>query len=182
MSARSQSFLSADYAEAKTGICFPARRDQEPRLYQAKRAGKAQPFFERAYCGQGKVRLPLRDQQSLCSSTSEVQLSDSYFLQILLRFSASPDLLRAASLQFPGGKSFEQTFVEMLQKYGYKGKYRSADWYAKPVFIQSFAPTSLQAAAQYTDLPLVFLYDAFTARTQDTNQVGGRLRDFFNCH
>ncbi|GAQ81601.1 glycerophosphoryl diester phosphodiesterase [Klebsormidium nitens] len=78
-------------------------------------------------------------------------------------------------VQFPGGKSFEQAVVEMLQKYGYQGKYKSADWYAKPVFIQAFAPTSLQRAAQYTDLPLVFLYDSFTARTQDTNQTFASL-------
>jgi glycerophosphoryl diester phosphodiesterase len=78
------------------------------------------------------------------------------------------------SVQFPNGQSFEQTFVALLQKYGYQGKYKSADWLRKPVFIQSFATTALQKAAQSTDLPLVFLYDSPSVRTQDTNQVSSR--------
>jgi glycerophosphoryl diester phosphodiesterase len=74
-------------------------------------------------------------------------------------------------VQFPNGQSFEQTFVALLQKYGYQGKYKSADWLRKPVLIQSFATTALQKAAQSTDLPLVFLYDSPSVRTQDTNQT-----------
>jgi hypothetical protein len=77
-------------------------------------------------------------------------------------------------VQFPNGQSFEQTFVALLQQYGYQGSYKSADWLRKPVFIQSFATTALQKAAQSTDLPLVFLYDSPSLRTQDTNQVTSR--------
>ncbi len=59
----------------------------------------------------------------------------------------------------------------MMQKYGYGGAYLSENWFAKPVFIQAFATTTLQKARQFTDMPLVFLYEGFTARTQDTNVV-----------
>jgi hypothetical protein len=43
-------------------------------------------------------------------------------------------------------------------------------WRERPVFIQSFAPTSLVRAAELTDSPLVFLVDDVTVRTEDTNQ------------
>ncbi|KAG5027925.1 hypothetical protein AAZX31_05G019800 [Glycine max] len=68
------------------------------------------------------------------------------------------------------GKRFEDKFVETLQKYGYKGSYLSKDWLRQPVFIQSFAPTSLVYISNKTDLPKVFLIDDVTVPTQDTNQ------------
>ncbi|KAL5196510.1 hypothetical protein ABZP36_000022 [Zizania latifolia] len=40
----------------------------------------------------------------------------------------------------------------------------------RPVFIQSFAPTSLIYAADLIDFPKVFLIDDVTVRTEDTNQ------------
>jgi glycerophosphoryl diester phosphodiesterase len=40
----------------------------------------------------------------------------------------------------------------------------------KPVFTQSFAPTSLVGAAELTDSPLVFLIDDVAVCTEDTNQ------------
>ncbi|RDX97663.1 Glycerophosphodiester phosphodiesterase GDPD5, partial [Mucuna pruriens] len=68
------------------------------------------------------------------------------------------------------GKRFEDEFVETLQKYGYKGSYMSKDWLRQPVFIQSFAPTSLVYISNKTDLPKIFLIDDVTVPTQDTNQ------------
>ena len=61
--------------------------------------------------------------------------------------------------------------METLQKYGLKGSYLSKDWLRQPVFIQSFAPTSLVYIANKTDLPKIFLIDDVDIPTQDTNQV-----------
>ncbi|GLU12501.1 hypothetical protein SLE2022_291760 [Rubroshorea leprosula] len=73
-------------------------------------------------------------------------------------------------VKWPHGKRFEDKFVEMLQKYGYKGSYMSEDWLKQPAFIQSFAPTSLVYISNQTDLPKIFLIDDVTVPTQDTNQ------------
>ncbi|XP_031090616.1 glycerophosphodiester phosphodiesterase GDPD6-like isoform X1 [Ipomoea triloba] len=73
-------------------------------------------------------------------------------------------------VKWPGGKKFEDKFVETLKKYGYKGPYMSKEWLKQPVFIQSFAPTSLTYISKQTDLPKIFLIDDVTVRTQDTNQ------------
>ncbi|KAF5181421.1 Glycerophosphodiester phosphodiesterase [Thalictrum thalictroides] len=73
-------------------------------------------------------------------------------------------------VKWPHGKKFEDKFVETLQKYGYKGSYLSKDWLNQPVFIQSFAPTSLIYISNQTDLPKIFLIDDVTIPTQDTNQ------------
>ncbi|GKV35509.1 hypothetical protein SLEP1_g43767 [Rubroshorea leprosula] len=73
-------------------------------------------------------------------------------------------------VKWPHGKRFEDKFVEMLQKYGYKGSYMSEDWLKQPAFIQSFAPTSLVYISNQTDLPKIFLIDDVTIPTQDTNQ------------
>ncbi|XP_057722518.1 glycerophosphodiester phosphodiesterase GDPD6 isoform X1 [Arachis stenosperma] len=73
-------------------------------------------------------------------------------------------------VKWPNGKRFEDIFVKTLQKYGYKGSYLSKDWLKQPVFIQSFAPTSLVYISNQTDLPKVFLIDDVTVSTQDTNQ------------
>ncbi|XP_004508666.1 glycerophosphodiester phosphodiesterase GDPD6 [Cicer arietinum] len=73
-------------------------------------------------------------------------------------------------VKWSDGKIFEDKFVETLQKYGYKGSYLSKDWLKQPVFIQSFAPSSLVYISNQTDLPKIFLIDDVTIPTQDTNQ------------
>ncbi|CAL5083939.1 unnamed protein product [Urochloa decumbens] len=73
-------------------------------------------------------------------------------------------------VQWPDGKKYEDKFLATLKKYGYGGRYMSPAWRARPVFVQSFAPTSLVHAAGLTDSPLVFLVDDVTVRTEDTNQ------------
>uniref|UniRef100_A0A1D1ZB77 glycerophosphodiester phosphodiesterase n=1 Tax=Anthurium amnicola TaxID=1678845 RepID=A0A1D1ZB77_9ARAE len=73
-------------------------------------------------------------------------------------------------VKWPNGKKFEDMFVDTLLKYGYKGSYMSKDWLKQPVFIQSFAPTSLVYISNLTDSPKVFLIDDVTVPTQDTNQ------------
>ncbi|XP_065878986.1 glycerophosphodiester phosphodiesterase GDPD6 [Euphorbia lathyris] len=73
-------------------------------------------------------------------------------------------------VKWPGGKRYEDIFVETLKKYGYKGSYLSKDWLKQPVFIQSFAPTSLVYISNMTELPKIFLIDDITIPTQDTNQ------------
>jgi glycerophosphoryl diester phosphodiesterase len=47
----------------------------------------------------------------------------------------------------------------------------SENWLKQPLFIQSFAPTSLVHVSKLIDSPKIFLIDDFTIRTQDTNQV-----------
>lgn len=74
-------------------------------------------------------------------------------------------------VKWPGGKRFEDKFVEMLKKYGYQGSYMSKEWLKQPVFIQSFAPTSLVYISNQTEMPKIFLIDDTDIPTQDTNQV-----------
>ncbi|XP_010537396.1 PREDICTED: glycerophosphodiester phosphodiesterase GDPD6 [Tarenaya hassleriana] len=74
-------------------------------------------------------------------------------------------------IKWLGGKKFEDKFVETLKKYGYKGTYLSKSWLRKPVFIQSFAPSSLVYISKLTNSPKVFLIDDITMPTQDTNQT-----------
>ncbi|KAK1292645.1 hypothetical protein QJS10_CPB17g00751 [Acorus calamus] len=73
-------------------------------------------------------------------------------------------------VKWADGKKFEDKFVETLLKYGYKGAYMSKEWQKQPVFIQSFAPTSLVYISNFTDSPKIFLIDDVTMPTQDTNQ------------
>ncbi|XP_062204836.1 glycerophosphodiester phosphodiesterase GDPD6-like [Phragmites australis] len=73
-------------------------------------------------------------------------------------------------VKWADGKKFEDKFVDILLKYGYKGQYMSENWLKQPLFIQSFAPTSLLHVSKLIDSPKVFLIDDFTVRTQDTNQ------------
>ncbi|KAF0910516.1 hypothetical protein E2562_002965 [Oryza meyeriana var. granulata] len=73
-------------------------------------------------------------------------------------------------VKWDGGKKFEDKFVDTLLKYGYKGQYMSENWLKQPLFIQSFAPTSLVHVSKLTDSPKIFLIDDFSVRTQDTNQ------------
>lgn len=74
-------------------------------------------------------------------------------------------------MKWPKGKRFEDVFMEILNKYGYKGSYMSKEWLKQPCFIQSFAPSSLVHIHNKTDLPKIFLIDDVDVRTQDTNQV-----------
>lgn len=80
-------------------------------------------------------------------------------------------MLYKIQVKWSNGKKFEDKFVETLLKYGYKGEYMSEDWLKQPVFIQSFAPTSLMYISNMTNSPKVFLIDDTTIPTQDTNQV-----------
>ncbi|XP_073124005.1 glycerophosphodiester phosphodiesterase GDPD6 [Henckelia pumila] len=73
-------------------------------------------------------------------------------------------------VKWSGGKKFEDKFVETLKKYGYKGSYLSKQWLKQPVFVQSFAPTSLTYISNLTDVPKIFLIDDTMIPTQDTNQ------------
>ncbi|KAF3327491.1 Glycerophosphodiester [Carex littledalei] len=73
-------------------------------------------------------------------------------------------------VKWADGKRFEDKFVETLKKYGYKGSYMSQDWLEKPLFIQSFAPTSLIYISNLTNSPKVLLIDDISMPTQDTNQ------------
>uniref|UniRef100_A0A453FKF9 Uncharacterized protein n=4 Tax=Aegilops tauschii TaxID=37682 RepID=A0A453FKF9_AEGTS len=45
----------------------------------------------------------------------------------------------------------------------------SENWLKQPLFIQSFAPSSLVHVSNLTDSPKIFLIDDTTVRTQDTN-------------
>uniref|UniRef100_A0A1J3CR58 glycerophosphodiester phosphodiesterase n=1 Tax=Noccaea caerulescens TaxID=107243 RepID=A0A1J3CR58_NOCCA len=74
-------------------------------------------------------------------------------------------------VKWPGGKRFEDKVVETLKKYGYGGAYMSKKWLNKPLFIQSFAPSSLVYISNLTDSPKVLLIDDVTIPTQDTNQT-----------
>jgi glycerophosphoryl diester phosphodiesterase len=74
-------------------------------------------------------------------------------------------------VKWPDGKRHEDIFVETLLKNGYKGTYLSDEWRRQPLFIQSFAPTSLIYSSSLTNSPLILLIDDLTMPTQDTNQV-----------
>lgn len=78
-------------------------------------------------------------------------------------------------VKWAGGKTFEDKFTETLLKHGYKGKYLSKEWKEKPLFIQSFAPTTLVKISKLIDSPLIFLIDDFTVRTQDNGLVSHQL-------
>ncbi|CAO2182812.1 unnamed protein product [Urochloa humidicola] len=73
-------------------------------------------------------------------------------------------------VKWADGKKFEDKFIDTLLKYGYKGQYMSENWLKQPLFIQSFAPSSLVHVSNLIDSPKVFLIDDITVRTQDTNQ------------
>ncbi|CAO2178159.1 unnamed protein product [Urochloa humidicola] len=73
-------------------------------------------------------------------------------------------------VKWADGKKFEDKFVDTLLKYGYKGQYMSENWLKQPLFIQSFAPSSLVHVSKLIDSPKVFLIDDIPVRTQDTNQ------------
>jgi len=78
---------------------------------------------------------------------------------------------KLVQVKWADGKKFEDKFVETLKKYGYKGSYLSEDWLKQPIFIQSFAATSLVYISNMTDSPKLFLIDDVTILTEDTNKV-----------
>ncbi|XP_071702956.1 glycerophosphodiester phosphodiesterase GDPD6-like [Rutidosis leptorrhynchoides] len=80
-------------------------------------------------------------------------------------------ILMNQHVKWPKGKKFEDVFVDILKKYGYKGSYLSKEWLKQPCFIQSFAPSSLFHIHSQTDLPKIFLIDDVDVTTQDTNQT-----------
>ncbi|KAI3961401.1 hypothetical protein MKX01_004070 [Papaver californicum] len=73
-------------------------------------------------------------------------------------------------VKWANGKKFEDKIVQMLQKYGYACSYLSKKWMKQPVFIQSFAPTSLIYLSNMTDLPKILLIGDKSIPTQDTLQ------------
>ena len=85
-------------------------------------------------------------------------------------------------VKWADGKTFEDKFVDTLLKYGYGGQYMSENWLKQPLFIQSFAPSSLVHISNSTDSPKIFLIDDFTIRTQDTNQVQILFSEIYLIH
>ncbi|XP_060169465.1 glycerophosphodiester phosphodiesterase GDPD6-like [Lycium barbarum] len=122
-----------------------------------------------------KQRYPFRDQQyngefSIITFEEFISIAlDSHRVVGIYPEIKNPVLINQ-HVKWPGGKKFEDKFVETLKKYGYKGSYMSKQWLKQPAFIQSFAPTSLVYISNQTDLPKIFLIDDTTTPTQDTNQ------------
>ncbi|CAN4099404.1 unnamed protein product [Withania somnifera] len=122
-----------------------------------------------------KQRYPFRDQQyngefSIITFEEFISIAlDSHRVVGIYPEIKNPVLINQ-HVKWPGGKKFEDMFVETLKKYGYKGSYMSKQWLKQPAFIQSFAPTSLIYISNQTDLPKIFLIDDMTTPTQDTNQ------------
>ncbi|KAL0865702.1 hypothetical protein Bca101_044820 [Brassica carinata] len=85
-------------------------------------------------------------------------------------------------VKWPGGERFEDKVVKTLKKHGYGGSYMSKKWLKKPLFIQSFAPSSLVYISNLTDSPKVLLIDEVTVRTEDTNQTYAEITSdvYFN--
>ncbi|KAL0724138.1 hypothetical protein Bca4012_038737 [Brassica carinata] len=92
------------------------------------------------------------------------------------------DRNRTYEVKWPGGKRFEDKVVDTLKKYGYGGSYLSKKWSKRPLFIQSFAPSSLVYISDLTDSPKVLLIDDVTVLTEDTNQTYAEITSdvYFN--
>ncbi|TMW91895.1 hypothetical protein EJD97_013764 [Solanum chilense] len=122
-----------------------------------------------------KQRYPFRDQQyngefSIITFEEFISIAlDAHRVVGIYPEIKNPVLINQ-HVKWPGGKKFEDKFVETLKKYGYKGSYMSKQWLKQPAFIQSFAPTSLIYISNQTDLPKIFLIDDTNTPTQDTNQ------------
>ncbi|EFJ09234.1 hypothetical protein SELMODRAFT_130410 [Selaginella moellendorffii] len=71
-------------------------------------------------------------------------------------------------VKWPGGELFEDRFVKTLLKYGYNDPYNSQKWLKQPVFIQTFAPTSILHIANKTKSPKIFALGPADALAQDT--------------
>ncbi|MFS7939661.1 putative glycerophosphodiester phosphodiesterase [Helianthus anomalus] len=87
-------------------------------------------------------------------------------------------MIISSLVKWPKGKKFEDVFVEILTKYGYKGSYLSKECLKQPCFIQSFAPSSLFHMHNQTDLPKIFLIYDVDYRTQDTNQTFNHIKEY----
>ncbi|CAN8239751.1 unnamed protein product [Cochlearia groenlandica] len=86
-------------------------------------------------------------------------------------------------VKWPDCKKFEDKIVETLKRYGYGGTYLSKKWLKKPLFIQSFAPTSLVYISNLIDSPKVLLIDDVIMPTQDTNQTYAEITsDDYFCY
>ncbi|KAE8654463.1 Glycerophosphodiester phosphodiesterase GDPD5 [Hibiscus syriacus] len=72
-------------------------------------------------------------------------------------------------VKWSDGKKFEDKFMETLENMDIKDL-MSTEWLKQPIFIQSFAPTSLTYIANLTNLPKILLIADLTTRTEDTNQ------------
>ncbi|XP_049410289.1 glycerophosphodiester phosphodiesterase GDPD6 [Solanum stenotomum] len=122
-----------------------------------------------------KQRYPFRDQQyngefSIITFEEFMSIAlDAHRVVGIYPEIKNPVLINQ-HVKWPGGKKFEDKFVETLKKYGYNGSYMSKQWLKQPAFIQSFAPTSLIYISNQTDLPKIFLIDDTNTPTQDTNQ------------
>uniref|UniRef100_A0A0V0I2T6 glycerophosphodiester phosphodiesterase n=1 Tax=Solanum chacoense TaxID=4108 RepID=A0A0V0I2T6_SOLCH len=122
-----------------------------------------------------KQRYPFRDQQyngefSIITFEEFISIAlDAHRVVGIYPEIKNPVLINQ-HVKWPGGKKFEDKFVETLKKYGYNGSYMSKQWLKQPAFIQSFAPTSLIYISNQTDLPKIFLIDDTNTPTQDTNQ------------
>ncbi|XP_026661366.2 LOW QUALITY PROTEIN: glycerophosphodiester phosphodiesterase GDPD6 [Phoenix dactylifera] len=121
-----------------------------------------------------KQRFPFRDQQY--NGKFQIITFDE-FISIALNaprvVGIYPEIKNPVFINkhWADGKKFEDKFVQMLKKYGYKGGYMLEDWLEKPIFIQSFAPTSLVYISKLIDSPKVFLTDDFSILTEDTKQT-----------
>ncbi|XP_016509416.2 glycerophosphodiester phosphodiesterase GDPD6-like isoform X3 [Nicotiana tabacum] len=122
-----------------------------------------------------KQRYPFRDQQyngefSIITFDEFISIAlDAHRVVGIYPEIKNPVFINQ-QVKWPGGKRFEDKFVETLKKYGYRGSYMSKQWLKQPAFIQSFAPTSLIYISNQTDLPKIFLIDDVDMPTQDTNQ------------
>ncbi|OIS98108.1 PREDICTED: glycerophosphodiester phosphodiesterase GDPD6 [Nicotiana attenuata] len=122
-----------------------------------------------------KQRYPFRDQQyngefSIITFDEFISIAlDAHRVVGIYPEIKNPVFINQ-QVKWPGGKRFEDKFVETLKKYGYRGSYMSKQWLKQPAFIQSFAPTSLIYISNQTDLPKIFLIDDVNMPTQDTNQ------------
>ncbi|KAI3825625.1 hypothetical protein L1987_07141 [Smallanthus sonchifolius] len=134
-----------------------------------------------------KQSLSFRDQQyngkfPIITFEEYIQIAISATRVVGIYPEIKNPVLMNQHVKWPKGKKFEDVFVEILKKYGYKGSYLSKDWLKQPCFIQSFAPSSLVHIHNQTDLPKIFLIDDVDVTTQDTNQTYAEITsdDYFN--
>ncbi|KAL5987868.1 Glycerophosphodiester phosphodiesterase domain-containing protein 5 [Asimina triloba] len=126
-----------------------------------------------------RQRFKFRDQQYNAQDAPRVvgiypELKNPVFINQHLNFLNMEHMVEPNEskelVKWRDGKKFEDHFVETLNKYGYKGTYSSGDWLKQPIFIQSFAPTSLVYMSNLTNSPQILLIDDVTVPAQDTNQ------------
>ncbi|VAH64236.1 unnamed protein product [Triticum turgidum subsp. durum] len=122
-----------------------------------------------------KQRYPFRDQQyngkfSIITFEEFISIALDASRTIGIYPEIKDPVFINKHVKWADGKKFEDKFVDTLLKYGYRGQYMSENWLKQPLFIQSFAPSSLVHVSKLTDSPKIFLIDDITVRTQDTNQ------------